>query len=487
MFEECIFSYYIGKKQVSYKELSKTYDFGGLVITADGRTPYESISKDGRECAVFGYAVNVLDGDRASLPEKMLESAADIDGIVEFEKKLGGKYLILYSDKNGVYALGDATTSIPIYYCNGELTSNPEYFCKQFGLVPDQKLQKIRDSGNISQAMPFDLTPYKEIKQLIPNHYYHFGENKSVRFVNSASTQKRLSVSEATEIALPMISHITDMYTSLFDIYCPITSGRDSRVVLAFLLTGEKERLKAYTIKHNHHTGKEQDLTVPFELAKVCPMDYRQIVDASLPQELKNDADVLFGCGKYSVRTLEIAYTVKNNCKDSAIINGDIIGQVGKCSLHRDIPAFLMSPGYFRCKLHNYSSEAKKLLALWLDEIKNSGEKVNAFDLFSIESRMGRWAGKENLIYNSIGQIYLNIFNSRSIIYTWSAVARAERKNSQLHIALINKKYSKLLTVPFSKSSSRVARISKSNGLFYYISSYAKYHIEKKKFHSGAN
>ena len=214
-------------------------------------------------------------------------------------------------------------------------------------------------------------------------------------------------------------------------------------------------------------------------------MDYEQITDVDVPEELKADADVLFGKGKYSARTLEIAYTVKEKCKNSAIINGDIIGQVGKCSLHRDIPSFLMSPGYFRCKLHNYSEDAKKLLAEWLSEIKESSEKVNAFDLFSVESRMGRWAGKENLIYNSIGQIYLNIFNSRSIIYTWSAVARGERKNSELHIGLIKNKYPELLTVPFSKSDSYVERLSKANGLFYYLASYAKYYIENKKFHNG--
>lgn len=485
MFDECIFSYYIGKKEIPYKELSKKYDFCEFVINVDSRTPYESSCKGERSCAILGYAINVLDGNRVSLPEKILESTENIDDVVDFEKSLGGKYLILYSDKSGVYAFGDATTSIPIYYCNGELTSNPEYFCREFALVPDKELQKIRNSGDVSQAMPFDVTPYKEIKQLIPNHYYFFEDNKSVRFVNSTNKQNRLSVSEATAIVMPMIDHITNMYTSLFDIYCPITSGRDSRVVLAFILAMTTGKIKAYTIKHNNHTGKEQDLTIPVELSKVCPMHYEQIVDAVVPQDLKADADIFFGHGKYSVRTLEIAYTVKNKCKHSAIINGDIIGQVGKCSLHRDIPSFLMSPGYLRCKLHNYSQEAKKHLAAWLNEIKMSGEKVNDFDLFSIESRMGRWAGKENLIYNSLGQVYLNIFNSRSIIYTWSAVSRKERKKSALHIALIKEKCPDLLTIPFSKIYSRAVKISKSNGLFYYISSYAKYYADSKKFYNG--
>lgn len=485
MFDECIFSYYIGKEETFFDELTKKYSFSDLIIYADSRTPYESFSKGNRECVVFGYAVNVLDGNRESLPEKILKNAKDIDAVVKYEESLGGKYLILYSDETGKYILGDATTSIPIYYCKGEVTSNPEYFCRKFGLVLDDKLQKIRESGDISQAMPFDVTPYNEIKQLIPNHYYSFGEHRSVRFVNSKKKQSRISVSEATQKALPMIGYICDMYLSLFDIYCPITSGRDSRVVLAFLLSLSKHKIKAYTIKHNNHTGKEQDLTIPFELANVCPIDYKQIVDLDVAQELRKNADLLFGQGKYSTRTLEIAHTVKKQCGNSAIVNGDIIGQVGKCSLHRDIPAFLASPRYFRCKLHNYSHEAKEFLVEWLAEIKKSGEKVNTFDLFSVESRMGRWAGKENLIYNSIGQVYLNIFNSRSIIYTWSAVSRKERKKSLLHIALIKEKYPALLDVPFGKSNSRVARISKSNGLFYYFSSYAKYYVDSKKFHKG--
>ncbi len=482
MFEECIFSYYISKKEISYKELPSKYSFGEFVINADARTPYESASVGGRECAIFGYAINVLDGNRVSLPKIILENSIDINGVVKFEKNLGGKYIIFYSDDAGVYALGDATTSIPIYYCHGNLTSNPEYFCREFGLIPNKELQKIRNSGNISQAMPFDVTPYEEIKQLIPNHYYSFKENKSIRFVNSLKKQQRISIDQATAIAMPMIAHITDMYMSLFDIYCPITSGRDSRVVLAFLLATSKDKVKSYTIKHSNHTGKEQDLTVPFELADVCPIDYEQIIDADVPQGLREDADRIFGKGKYSKRTLKIAYTVKNKCGNGAIINGDIIGQIGKCSLHRDIPTFLATPGYFRCKLHNYSKESKKLLADWLTEIKLSGEKINTFDLFSVENRMGRWAGKTNLIYNSIGQANLNIFNSRSIIYTWTSVARKNRKNSEIHCSIIKEIAPELLKVHFGKDNSCMEKFSKSNGLFYYLASYAKYCIESRKF-----
>ena len=93
---------------------------------------------------------------------------------------------------------------------------------------------------------------------------------------------------------------------------------------------------------------------VPKELSKKCKMNYRQINDVDAKKETVNAMDQWLGVGRYSIKTLDIANTVKNHFNDGAIINGDIIGQVGKCSLHRDIPRIFATAGYFRCKMHNF-------------------------------------------------------------------------------------------------------------------------------------
>ena len=253
---------------------------------------------------------------------------------------------------------------------------------------------------------------------------------------------------------------------------------------MAFL-AGNDTSLQCYTIRHPEHCGDEQDMVIPKQLCSENKMQYEQISDVTISEGLKKEMDRLLGENHYSLRTLRIAQTIWEHYGDGAIINGDIIGQVGKCSLHRDIPLCFATPGYFRCKLHNYSSGAKKELKRWLSEKKYSGECVNLFDLFSIENRMGRWAGQENLIYNSVGQIYLNIFNSRSIIYVWTAVSRTERKKSRIHVSLIKNKMPSLLNVPFESDESTIIRLSKSNGLAYLLSSYAKYYIERIRFKRG--
>lgn len=482
--ESCVFSYYIGKSGVEIEELKHKHRFGEYTMFTDCRTPVWHACNENSECSVFGYAVNVYTGESDSLADNILSSCSSISDVIAYEKSLGGKYIILYRNKEQYCLLGDAVCSVPVFYnTDGEFacSSNLNYLVCRYGYLKDSQFRKIRESGDISQAMPFDITPYREVKQLLPNHCLFINERKATRFINSGEPQNTLTVDEATERAAPLIETICEFYKKKFQIACPITSGRDSRVVLAFL-AGKGEEVPCYTIRHPEHHADSQDIVIPRQLCETNHLSYEQICDVTVTKKLKKEFDRLLGEGNYSLRTLRIAQTIYEHYGDRAIINGDIIGQVGKCSLHRDIPRCFATPGYFRCKLHNYSRESKKQLGLWLDEIKNSGESVNTFDLFSIENRMGRWAAQENLIYNTIGQMYLNIFNSRSIIYLWTAVSRKERKKASLHLGLIKRKMPQLLDTPFETDRSLIIRLSKANGITYLLSSYAKYYIERRKF-----
>lgn len=483
----CAFSYLITDNEASVQELPVKKEFGKYTLYIDGNTPFSHAASTDAECAVFGLAANVVSGGGENIAEDIVAKCNSIDDVVEYERHLGGKYVLLFRYREQYYAQGDATCSIPIFYStDGEFicSSNYNYIVKLRGYREDRELSLIRRSGDISQAMPYDVTQYSQIKQLIPNHYLDVNLLSAVRFVNSSEKQKEISVEEATDIVMPMIENILKLYTRKYKIYCPITSGRDSRVVLSFLKKSEAS-FSCYTIKHPEHRDSSQDVTVPIELCEKVNVQHRLINDVVVTDTLRADMDNLLGEENYSQRTLRIARTINEFFGDGAIINGDIIGQVGKCSLHRDIPTLFATPSYFRCKLHNYSRGAKLELRKWMNEIEDGGEKTNLFDLFSIENRMGRWAGQENLVYNTLGQTYLNIFNSRDIIYTWTAVKRNKRKNSMLHISLIKKTCSALLDVPFERDESILFRISKATGVTYLLSSYLKYYIEKAKFKTG--
>lgn len=464
---------------------SGTVEFGNYNLIHDLSTPVQRAQSGDREIIILGYAVDVFSGQSDNLAQTILESTASFADVIEYEKKLGGKYVIFYSENGKCYCLGDATCSVPVFYSVGlsefVCCSNPQTIIKKFNLAPDPYLQEIRDSGPLNQAMPYDVTPYKEIKQLLPNHYLDFSEGKAVRFINSAEKQKTITPEKAAEITAPMIEKIAKMYSSRFKIICPLTSGRDSRVVYAFLkkVNGQVD---SYTIWKDSFKKDAQDWDVPVALAKLNNAHHEQIYRETVTDEMKREMDEILGVNGYPEDAFVLSVTVNKHYGDSATMEGDIIGQVGKCSLHRDIPSVLATPAYFRCKLHNYSNGAKKLLKCWLKEIKQAGEQVNTFDLFSVENRLGVWASHTHLIRNVMGQMYVNIFNSRSIIYVLTAVDRAKRMKSEVHIELIKKAAPELLEIPFEQEKSGLVNTAKSNAIVFYGASFAKYYVQKQKF-----
>lgn len=486
--DDGLFSFYLSTGENTKSVYKNHINFGRYCLSYSTKTNISQAIEEEAELVILGDAVNLQTGESVSLASSLLGNVSDIHSLIKNEYYIGGKYVIFYRRNNEYFVMGDATCSVPINYTCSQgsgfiCASNLWDIATRSSYEKDEYMLRIRNSSDVSQAMPYDYTVYKEIKQLLPNHYLEatMETTSAHRFVIQCEPQSNLSPKEAAKKTAPWITKLAEFYLRKYDVCCPITAGRDSRVVLAFLRNQNKS-VPCYTMKHKSHLGDEQDLTVPVELCKKAGLPHTQIEDVNPSEEMIKEADSILGTGMYAQQTLKIANTVQDFCQGRAIINGDIIGQVGKCSLHRDIPQVFASPSYFMCKLHNYSKGAKTALKEWLKKIKQSEEFVSSFDLFSIENRMGRWAAQESLIYNTIGQCYLNIFNSRCIIYAWTRVPRKDRKTSKIHIELIKLIDESLLDVAFEFDKSIAVRISKSTGMAYYCASFLKYWIQGFKF-----
>ena len=478
--KDSIFSYYICKGKEILNDTEHHVRIGDFSVCMSEKTLYEFREEGDISCLIIGVAT-CLSQDIEGM-EWLWRHCHNIESFVEAEKFLGGKYVLILRIKEQYYVMGDATCSIPVFYTNdGDevLCSCHAYqMANEMHLTPDDTLLKIRESGDSSQIMPYDYTIWMGIKRLLPNHYLHLNEKRAIRIVNHHCKQSALTAEEATEKTLSYTKRLADFYSKKFPVACALTSGRDSRAVLAVL--GCNKQMPVYTIKHEEFGENTPDIVVPKLIAEHAQLNYRQFEDIELTDADIAEADTILGKDNYSKRTLMLAHTIKHYLGEKAVINGDIIGQVGKCSLHRDIPQCFATPSYFRCKLHNYSKEAKEVLRLWMQDMDQSDEYVNSFDLFSIENRMGVWAANENEIYNMVGLYYLNIFNSRSIIYEWTRVDRKERKMSAIHLAIIKRLHPELLEIPFEPDG-RFEKIAKYNGISYLLASYLKYYIEKIK------
>jgi hypothetical protein len=113
--KSCVFSFYISESDLEIEELKNKHSFGKYTVLTDSRTISFHASNENSECMIFGYAVNVFTRESENLTEKIISFCSNISEVVEFEKSLGGKYVILYRWEEQYYLLGDATFSIPVF------------------------------------------------------------------------------------------------------------------------------------------------------------------------------------------------------------------------------------------------------------------------------------------------------------------------------------------------------------------------------------
>jgi len=479
-----LFTFFLCNKNETFNALPKHIDFGDYRLWLSEKTEADITEKNGRTVAIVGLCIDSRAEININIPAFILDNSKSLQDVLRIEGRFAGKYVLIYEENCNLYIIGDATCSIPVNYCVNDqfaVSSSSELIAARFGFCHSHEYLEIRRASDVSQALPYNITLYKEVEQLLPNHYFDVSKRRSFRFtLNSCGN---LSIGDAARMTAELIHNITKEYANRCKLICPLTSGKDSRVVLAFLRRHVND-LICYTIKHRKFRSDEPDLVIPKEIARKLGIEYKQVEDSEVPENIIESFDGLFGKDLYSKYTLMNAYTIKENFKDFAIVNGDIIGQIGKSSLHRNIPDKWASTSYFMCKLHNNSKKAKVYLKKWYKNAK-CADDVSMMDKFSWEIRLGRWAGQENAIYNILGVLYLNIFNCRDIIIAWTQTDRKLRKNSGLHKGILSIVDSELLDIPFGSDRNLLYRIARSSDFAFFISSFLKHWFCKGLFYLG--
>lgn len=484
MLNQSLFTYFFHKNNAPvFNKLSKIIYFDKYILCLSEKTEFLMAKRNNQVVGIIGLCVDSR-GELVDIPQYIIHNSKSIDDLINIEGRFAGKYVLLYIKNGELYIIGDATCSIQINYSIGDqfaISSSAAFLAEYCGYQYSKEHLDIRKASDVSQAMPNDITVYKEIKQLLPNYYLDVSRRKSYYLDFRKYPADFLSVENTAEKTVDLINNITSQYVDKYDIVCPLTSGKDSRVVLAFLKKHIKN-VMCYTLRHFSHQDNEPDLLIPKALTEELELPYIQIKDEKVPSEVINWFDNHLGKHLYSRYTLTLAYTIKKHFSNKAIVNGDIIGQIGKSSLHRNLPEKWANVSYFMCKLHNYSKEAKDEMKIWFESALRKNNYISIYDLFSWEIRLGRWAAQTGYIYNTIGIPYLNIFNCRDVIYIWTKADRNLRQQSELHKEILKIVNPELLKFPFSSEKNMLFRLAQLNDLCFYLASYVKHWLSKILF-----
>lgn len=470
---KAVFTYTISDDKISiFKKQLELKTRRLFVNYTEFTTVYHSVTEE-FEAVIIGLCVDSYGLiKRENIVSEIIQlKERSIEAVYDYANRFGGKYVIIFSTPSGCYIFGDATCSIPINYSgnlkDGKICISPfdKLTADHFGYSPDMRLLQMRNSADPSQTMPGDLTPYKQIKALLPNQYLDMITGEVVRVKVHLP---KLSFDEIIDHSVQISMNTAKEFAKYYTLICPLTCGYDSRVVLSILQQINSD-IECFTTAFSPCEEKSEDIRIAREICKNRKIQHKIFGYYDLPNEYLKAVNTLAGLVN-SEQTIKEAYSYVAEAGNKARINGNIIGQIGKSSVMNCVPDSVVTASFLTCKIHNSDRQCNDEMKKYIADMKKSNDRI--CDLFAYENRCGRWGGQEEALYSLCGMNSLNLFNCRQLILFWLSIPRKQRVNTEIHLAMIQKTNPDLLNEPFNPND-RFSFV-KSNWILYYIATFAK-------------
>ncbi|WP_042455471.1 hypothetical protein [Neobacillus dielmonensis] len=480
VFDDDVFTYAISNGEMDQFSQHLSLANSSLTVNYTRKTDVVHGILNNQEIVIIGLCVDAYgDIERNDIPAFFLaQKFEQVERAYKFFNCFAGKYVILFRDGEQVYLWGDATCTIQINYSfatdeSGAVcaASLDKIVASYFQYRISEYSTKIRLGSDFSQPMPADLTMYAEVKALLPNHYLDLFGKKAVRVgLDVTPAKTHIELNHIIEVSIKLIEQIVREYAKFYEIICPLTSGYDSRLVFSFLKK-QNQHVQCYTFKHKGFTTETDDMLIPAKICEYYQQPYSVVEDLVAPEDYVQE--IFAVAGDYNAEsTINLACTFNSAFLGKALINGDIIDQIGKSLLGHAIPNRLASAAYLRCKVHNREKQTKQVIEQYLDGLRDYGESKYVFDLFAMESRCGRWASQGGALYALCGITSLNIFNCRELILNWVSVPRKLRSKKWIHQEIYRVNDQRLLQFAFNPSSK--TDFLKKHWILFYIATYVK-------------
>ncbi|MEL3901251.1 MAG: hypothetical protein P1P60_00230 [Treponema phagedenis] len=486
--DNALFTYILHSKKnenLSNHIFIKSYN---LYLSYSKKTEVISYETDENAVYIIGLCVD-SHGEltRYDIPKFLLSlKDINIDIITNASARFAGNYVILLVLNGHLYAFNDATGIVSIYYCTDTicLSSFDNITAKTVKAIIDEKYYNIRFESDHDAAMPNDITVYKNIKLVLPNHYLDLNTLNVKRFYPIETLTYFDEPEKILEKQIPKLQNIIKEYARYTNIVCPLTAGWDSRVVFAFLLK-TLEKIETYTFFHKNFTDMTADLLIPKAMTDGMRCSYSQVPDME-PESDFYEA-ILDIIGPYYYKSdMAMAYTHKKQFGELAVVNSSIIDLLGKNSKTVFLPVFCASPKYFVTKLRNASKYTDGEMKKYLSPIYNSALKKFVYDLFGWEILCGRYLAYSHAIYAAAGIVLLDFFNCREILNDWIQIKRVHRKRHIIHKFFLSKLAPDLLKFPVNPDTK--FKTLRESRILYFFATYLRFFIRKlKKLHIKKN
>ncbi len=432
----------LGPSPLPYEGWNRHEIDSGHVLTIHPDLSFYTKESIGMKAVLLGYCIDPLrpETGETEIIERFLGSVS-FHGIVQELKTLSGRFVLILKRHDGMRLFHDAVALRQVNYCktpDGNIwcASQPEVIAEQLNFNLDEEVLDFRNTsyklGADESWLQNDRTPYKEIRNLLPNHYLDLRTGEAHRYWPTESCLDSLSIKKSNDLCAKILQGSIRAAANKFDLHLGVSGGGDSRKTLA----ASRDVIdKIYLFTHTP-TQKSQlisDIKVPAQLLNKLGLKHHIIELKKMSPAFKSyfDRNVIFAREKRG----NIAFTLLNHFGPNSTVMNSNISEVAQCVYW--IPASEingLSLAVISGLNHPFAiSEFQK----WLDgAVKACSEsRVNILDLFFLEQRMGRWATAAFSEYDIAHETF-NPYNNRHLHCLMLSVDERHRKNRRWNVLI---------------------------------------------------
>lgn len=408
---------------------------------------------------IHGHHTYLGEEDTNFLEKLFADYKTDYNTFLDKLDLIAGRYVIIIYDGDNLKIYPDATASRTTYY---SLKSN--IISSHVHLINDVIPHHFNDDTDKLNLLgiTWDLSPYEDIKSIIPNMYVNITTSEKVRFFpRKYNKYKNYSLQSKLKFMEISWEKLLNYYISNYkQTVLSLTGGEDSRFSLAMSKKFLPEiELFTYTVEEGVDFDNElfkrvtsMDKKIVDQILSDIHLNHQYIYfDNKRPlyEELRttleknrivNHLPFLIPYYKKLFKPREEVIHLRSSIFGLARAHYDISKR--KSSIEEINKSFLYSFNKFKDIIEAENIQIDKVFDYGIDSLqyKSNLYDYHLLDIYFWESRIGRWM-PETINESDLFFDTLNTFNARAFIDLSLSFNYIERKKGLLFQELINRNY----------------------------------------------
>ena len=461
--------YLLGPKHKEFEGWNSHEITDSYLLTVHPDLPVTTVELLENKAVLLGYAIdpfqpNLTEQDIMQRFIRSIESVADVISGLE---KLSGRFVLIVKCHDGLWLFHDAVALRQVQYCRDEqgtvwCASQAETLAERLEFEYDEEVLSYRNMPKYRANkdefwLVNDRTPYREVHNLLPNHYLDLLQGKVARYWPQEGCIPSLSVDESNQLCTPILKNSIKAAAIRFDLRMGISAGVDSRKTLA-AAKDVKDRIHYFTHTPTQASMLMNDVEIPSRLLPQLGLEHHKLGMQFMSDEFRKYYEMSATWARETRG--HISYTLFERFGAEATILNSNISEVAQC-------VYWLPKSKINGETLSIISGLNHPLAIsefqkWVDGARLAcrNAKINIMDLFFLEQRMGRWATAAFSEYDIAHETF-NPYNNRHLHCLMLAISERHRRNRRWDVIIKHIKYMwpKVLIEPINPPDSISDRV----------------------------